>query len=94
MLGAKRIIENVSSVTLFKRKTEDERALDANGSHLMRVFMSRFGPGTPNAYINLGADLSCGQFNELNIGTVNFAAERRRQAQEQRRRGRDDDDDD
>jgi len=95
--GAKRIIENVSSVTLLKKKTEDEVALDPNGTHLARVFMTRFGGGTPNSYINIGADLSWGNFTELNIGTVNFAAEQRRRVEEWRRNrngNRDNDDED
>jgi replicative DNA helicase len=94
--GAKRIIENVSSVSLFKKKTEEERSMDPNGTHLMRVFVSRFGPGTPGAHINMSSDLSCGDFTEIGLSSVNFAAERerrRQQAREQNRRRFNNDDD-
>jgi replicative DNA helicase len=95
--GGKRISENVTSVSYFKRKNDDERAFDSNGSHLSRIFKARYGRGTPNAYINFDVDLSFGEFRELAVGTVNFNEERRRRMQQQRnaasRRGGDDDDD-
>lgn len=82
--GGKRISENVTSVSYFKRKTEDERAFDSNGSHLAKIFKARYGRGTPNSYINFNVDLSCGNFRELALGTVNFNEARRRRLEQQR----------
>ena len=79
--GGKRISENVDSVSYFKRKTDQERANDGNGSHMMKVFKSRYGKGLFGTYVNFDADLSHGYFEELDIGSV-------QQAQQQ-----DDDDD-
>jgi hypothetical protein len=86
--GAKRIVENATSISLYKRKTDKELGMDPNGSHLMRVFGARFGESTQGGYINLNADLSCGYFQELGMGTVNFADERARRLEEFRNRRR------
>lgn len=83
--GGKRISENVTSVTYIKRKTDEERSMDSNGSHLVRVFAARYGKGTHNGYINFNVDLSCGKFTELGIGAVDFDEERARRAEEQRK---------
>ena len=76
--GGKRISENVSSISYLKRKTDDERAFDGNGSHLIRVFGTRFGAGTPIGHINFDTDLSCGDFKEIGISTVNFNEEKQK----------------
>ena len=68
--GGKRISENVDSVSYLKRKTDAERADDGNGTHKMENFKSRFGKGLWGSYINYNADLSCGFFEELEIGHV------------------------
>jgi replicative DNA helicase len=86
--GGKRISENATSVSYFKRKTEEEKSMDGNGSHLWRVFKARYGKGTHAGYINCAADLSIGKFNELGLGTVNFEEERRKM----RTKNNDDDD--
>lgn len=68
--GGKRISENVDSVSYFKRKTDQERANDGSGTHMMKVFKARYGKGLWNSYVNFAADLSCGDFTELDIGNV------------------------
>lgn len=68
--GGKRISENVDSVSYFKRKTDPERANDGNGTHMIKVFKARYGKGLWGSYVNFGADLSCGDFTELDIGSV------------------------
>lgn len=68
--GGKRISENVDSVSYFKRKTDAERANDGSGTHLMKVFKARYGKGLWGSWVNFGADLSCGDFQELDIGSV------------------------
>ena len=82
--GGKRISENVDSVSYLKRKTDAERANDGSGTHMMENFKSRFGKGLWGSYINYNADLSCGFFEELEIGNV----------QENNNNNDDDDDDD
>lgn len=68
--GAKRISENVGSITLWKRKGDRELAQDPSGSHMVKVFAARYGQALPGGYINFDADLSCGQFTELDIGNT------------------------
>lgn len=62
--------------------------MDPNGSHIIKTFVTRHGAGTRNGYINVDAELSMGQFEEIGLGTVNFEAERQRQLEEHRERGR------
>jgi hypothetical protein len=68
--GAKRISENVDSISLLKRKGDRELADDSFGTHMMRVFAARYGRSLHGGYINFNADLSCGFFEELDIGHV------------------------
>jgi replicative DNA helicase len=68
--GGKRISENVDSVSYFKRKSDQERATDGNGTHMAKIFKSRYGRGLWGSYINFNADLSFGEFTELDIGSV------------------------
>lgn len=68
--GAKRIAENVDSITLFKRKDDRELADDPVGTHKVINLASRFGKDMDGGYINFEADLSCGQFEELGFGSV------------------------
>jgi hypothetical protein len=94
-LIGKRISENATSITYLKCKSEEERSMDANGTHLVNVFAARYGKGTSNGYINFNADLSCGKFTELGIGAVDFDEERNRRQEAQRKsRYKKDDDDD
>lgn len=83
--GGKRISENVTSVVYFKRKTDEERSMDGNGTHLVRVFASRYGRGTLNGYINYNVDLSCGKFVELGMGTVDFDEVRAKREEDKRK---------
>ena len=68
--GAKRISENVDSITLFKRKGDRDLAQDSVGTHMVRIFGARYGRALHDGYINFDADLSCGNFQELEIGSV------------------------
>lgn len=86
--GGKRISENVTSVSYLKRKTDDERAFDGNGSHYTKVFVTRYGAGTPVGHINLDADLSCGDFREIGMSSINFNEERQKRLDEYKK-GRD-----
>jgi hypothetical protein len=91
--GGKRISENVTSVSYLKRKSDDERAFDGVGSHFIRVFVTRYGAGTPVGQINLEADLSCGDFKEIGISTVNFNEERQKRLDEFKKNRKHDKDD-
>lgn len=94
--GGKRISENATSVSYFKRKTDDERAFDGNGTHFLKVFVTRYGAGTPVGHINVDADLSCGDFKEIGLSTVNFNEERQKRLEEFKKdknaKGKDDED--
>lgn len=68
--GGKRISENVDSVTYFKRKSDQERANDGNGTHMCKIFKSRYGRGLWNSYINFDVDLRFGEFIERDLGQV------------------------
>jgi len=68
--GAKRISENVDSISLMKRKGDRDLASDGIGTHMMRIFASRYGKSLHGGYINFDVDLSCGNFQELDIGNV------------------------
>lgn len=68
--GGKRISENVDSVSYLKCKTDAERANDGSGTHMMKIFKARYGKGLREGYVNYDADLSCGDFKELDIGSV------------------------
>jgi replicative DNA helicase len=68
--GGKRISENVDSVSYFKRKTDAERANDSSGTHMAKIFKSRYGRGLWGGYINFNADLRFGEFTELDLGSV------------------------
>ena len=68
--GAKRISENVDSISLMKRKGDRDLAGDGVGTHMMRVFAARYGRALHDGYINFDADLSCGNFQELGIGNM------------------------
>lgn len=91
--GGKRISENVTSVSYLKRKSEDERSFDGNGSHYMKTFVTRYGAGTPVGHINFNADLSCGDFQEISMSTVNFDEERQKRLEEFKKGKRKNDDD-
>lgn len=92
--GGKRISENATSVSYLKRKSDDERAFDGNGSHYIKVFVTRYGSGTHIGHINMDADLSCGDFKEIGISNINFNEERQKRLDEFRKGRKDDKDED
>jgi replicative DNA helicase len=71
--GSKRIVENVTSISYLKRKTDREFSMDGNGSHLMKIFATRYGRGLPSGYINMNGQLEIGKFEELDIGNTDFS---------------------
>ena len=68
--GGKRISENVDSVSYFKRKSDQDRAMDGTGTHMVKIFKARFGRGLWGSHINFNADLRFGEFTEIDIGSV------------------------
>lgn len=68
--GAKRISENVDSISLLKLKGDRELADDGVGTHMVRIFGARHGRALHGGYINFDVDLSCGYFEELDVGRV------------------------
>jgi hypothetical protein len=93
--GGKRISENVTSISYIKRKSDEERSMDPSGSHYIKVFAARYGGSTgEGGYINYNVNLSCGVFEEIGMGTMNFAEERERRRREAQaaRRGNNDED--
>lgn len=69
--GGKRISENVDSVSYFKRKTDNDRAIDGSGTHMCKIFKSRYGKGLWGSHINFDVNLAYGEFIELDIGNTN-----------------------
>lgn len=77
--GGKRISENASSISYLKAKTSEEKNIDSNGSHIMKVFGARYGSSLgPDGYININADLSIGKFFEVGLGKINFEEEKKK----------------
>lgn len=68
-LGAsKRLGDLVDSISLFKKKTPEMLAKDPKGSHIVRVFISRHGPGTEdNEYIQYHYEKDVGTISELSM---------------------------
>jgi replicative DNA helicase len=64
--GAKKIVELVDSITLWRTKDQDDLTIDPNGTHEMHVLASRYGKGV-STYINVKADLGIGKFEEKGI---------------------------
>lgn len=82
--GGKRIIENVDSATIIKKKDADEIVSDNQGSHYMNVFLSRFGEGTGMGHINMDVDLSIGSFKELGYSNINFVQAKQKRIEKAR----------
>lgn len=91
--GAKRIEENVDSVSFYSRKDEEERAIDGNGSHYIKIECSRDGIDSSVGHINLNTDLSHGHFEELGYSAIDFTDEKKRRAEEDKKRKQNDHDD-
>lgn len=64
--GAKKIVELVDSVSLWRRKDPDDLVVDPNGTHEIHQLVSRYGKGV-STYINVQADLGIGKFKELGV---------------------------
>jgi len=64
--GAKKIVELVDSISLFRRKDPDDLVVDPNGTHEIHQLASRYGKGV-STYINVQADLGIGKFKELGV---------------------------
>lgn len=65
--GSDRITHNVDSLSLFRQKRPEEIELDGHqrGTHLMKVFITRNGPGHDfDEWINIHFDKSRGSFKE------------------------------
>lgn len=65
--GSDRITHNVDSLTLFRKKKQDELEVDGSmrGTHLSKVLISRDGPGHDyDEWININFDKSRGSFIE------------------------------
>lgn len=92
--GGKRISENVTSISYLKRKSSDERAFDGDGSHFIRVFGTRYGAGTPVGHVNFDADLSCGDFREIGLSTINFNEEHQKRIDEYKKKKNESNDED
>lgn len=93
--GGKRISENCTSVSILRAKSPEERSFDPDGSHLIKVFKARYGSGTHNSHINFNADLRFGEFEELQVSTVDFFGEKQKRFEEmknKRKKNKDDDD--
>jgi replicative DNA helicase len=80
--GGKRITENVTSISYLKKKTADERSFDGEGTHLVKVFGTRYGSGTGDTHINFAVDLSIGEFREIGLSAINIDAARSQRLQE------------
>lgn len=94
--GAKRIIDNVSSITLLKRKNEQERGFDPSGNYFLMPLETRYGPGMHRGHINLIFNPEIGDFKEIGLSNIDFVEENRRRLEEwkKKKRKRDEDDDD
>lgn len=64
--GAKKIVELVDSISLFRRKDPDDLMVDPQGTHELHQLASRYGKGV-STYINVQADLGIGKFKELGV---------------------------
>jgi replicative DNA helicase len=64
--GAKKIVELVDSISLWRAKDQDDLVIDPSGTHEMHVLASRYGKGV-STHINVKADLGIGKFQEKGI---------------------------
>lgn len=98
--GAKRIIDNVSSVSLLHRKDDDQRSMDGNGNYFIMPLVTRYGAGLHKGHINISFNPEIGDFTELGLSQIDYREEQRKRLEEwksnnqkSRRRKKDDDDD-
>ncbi len=64
--GAKKIVELVDSISVFKRKDAEDLLEDPNGTHEMYIVGSRHGKDV-STHINFTVDLGIGKFTELGV---------------------------
>lgn len=99
--GAKRIVDNVSSVTLLHRKDDDQKAMDGNGNYFLMPLVTRYGAGLHKGHINVSFNPEIGEFTELGLSGIDYRDEQKKRLEEwkqnqqkSRRKKSDDDDDD
>lgn len=80
--GAKRIIDNVSSVSLIQRKSNDEKAMDPNGNYFLMPLVTRYGAGMQRGHVNLSFNPEVGDFVELGISHIDFREEQQKRLEE------------
>lgn len=76
--GAKRIIDNVSSVSLIHRKDSEQKAMDPNGNYFIMPLVTRFGAGMEKGHINIAFNPEIGDFAELGLSAVDFREEQKK----------------
>jgi len=64
--GAKKIVELVDSISLWRAKDADDLVISPQGTHELYVLASRYGKGV-STFINIQADLGIGKFKELGV---------------------------
>ena len=68
--GAKKIVELVDSVSLFRRKDVEDLAISGGkATHEMHNLVSRHGKGL-STHVNIQADLGIGKFDELGVAKL------------------------
>lgn len=68
--GAKKIVELVDSVSLFRRKDAEDMAISGGkATHEMHNLVSRHGKGI-STHVNIRADLGIGKFEELGVAKL------------------------
>ena len=80
--GAKRIVDNVSSVTLLHRKDDDQKSMDGNGNYFLMPLVTRYGAGLHKGHINLAFNPEIGEFNELGLSQIDYRDEQKKRLEE------------
>ncbi len=99
--GAKRIVDNVSSVSLLHRKDDDQRSMDGNGNYFIMPLVTRYGAGMHKGHINIAFNPEIGEFNEIGLSAIDYREEQKKRLEEwkqnnqkpRRKKGDDGDDD-
>lgn len=77
--GAKKIVELVDSISIWKRKDPDDLVVDPSGTHEIHQLASRYGKGV-STYINVQADLGIGKFKELGVANPKATTQQQQNA--------------
>jgi hypothetical protein len=80
--GAKRIIDNVSSVSLLHRKDDDQKSMDGNGNYFIMPLVTRYGAGLHKGHINISFNPEIGEFNELGLSAIDYRDEQKKRLEE------------